>query len=63
MLVRRSGRYRSIAFVMGNDSRRYYLSDCAISVNELEDITGIDFFPGLDDSVEDSVEALVNFKD
>lgn len=63
VLVRRSGRYRSIAFVMGNDSRRYYLSDCAVSVNELEDITGLDFFPGLDDSVEDSVEAQVNFKD
>ena len=49
--------YSSIAFVMGNDSARYYLRDCAISVNDLEDKTGLDFFPALDDRFEEEVES------
>ena len=50
------GKYRAIAFVMGNDSDRYYLKDCAMSVNDLEELTGLDFFPMLDDSIEESTE-------
>lgn len=57
VLVWTGMRYNSIAFVMGNDSRRYYLQDCALSVNELETLTGIDFFPALDDEYEESVES------
>lgn len=63
VLVQKSGKYRSIAFIMDNDARRYWLNDCAISVNELEDITGIDFFPALDDAVEDSTEAQLRLSD
>jgi len=54
--------YSSIAFIMGNDSQRYYLADCALSVNELEAITGLDFFPSLSDDIEDLVEASYDFK-
>lgn len=56
VLVSSGGKYHSIAFVMGNDSSRYYLRDCSMSVNALEEETGIDFFPALDDAVEDKVE-------
>lgn len=56
VLVRNRGRYRSIAFTMTNDDSRQYLYDCALSVNALEKLTGIDFFPRLDDSCEESVE-------
>lgn len=52
--------YSAIGFVMGNDSERYYLKDCALSINELENITGLDFFPALDDSFEEDVEAGYN---
>ena len=57
VLACKDGKYRSIAFLMNNDSQRYYLADCSMSVDELEEYTGLDFFPALDDSVEESVEA------
>lgn len=56
VLIEKKGKYHSIAFVMDNDSKRYYLEDCAVSVNYLEEMTGIDFFPALDDSIEDKIE-------
>ncbi len=49
--------YQSIAFVMGNDAKRYYLDKCSLSVNELEKRTGYDFFPALPDEIEDVIEA------
>lgn len=61
VMVKNKGKYHTIAFIMDNDSTRQYLSDCALTVNELEDLTGIDFFPNLDDSIEDSVEGQKNF--
>lgn len=61
VMVRVKGKYHSIAFVMGNDAKRYFLSDCALTVNELEDITGMDFFPNLDDTVEERVENELQF--
>ncbi len=48
--------YQSIAFVMGNDAKRYYLDKCSMSVNELEKRLGFDFFTALPDDVEESVE-------
>ena len=49
--------YQSIAFVMGNDAKRYFLDKCSMSVNELEKRTGFDFFPALPDDIEESVES------
>ncbi len=64
LLVRRKdGSYSSIAFVMGNDSERYFLKDCNITVDELERLTGFDFFPGLDDRIEEKVESKVRLSD
>ena len=48
--------YQSIAFVMDNDAKRYYLDKCSMSVNELEKRLGFDFFKALPDDVEESVE-------
>lgn len=63
VLACKGGKYRAIAFTMDNDDKRYYLQDCAISVNELEEITGLDFFPLLDDSVEEKVEDRLSLSD
>ena len=59
MLVRVGSEYYSIAMVLPNeadhhDSRYYWCS-----VNDLEHILGIDLFPGLDDSVEEKCESVV----
>ena len=48
---------------MDNDDDRYYLKDCSMSVNELEALTGFDFFPGLDDTIEEKVEGTVRLSD
>lgn len=61
VLVQNKGKYHSIAFVMDNDDKRYYLADCSMSVNDLESLTGLDFFPALSDDIEESVENRVNF--
>lgn len=63
LLIEKGGKYSSIAFIMGNDGDRYYLKDCAMSVNELEEETGIDFFPALPDAVEETVEGTVTLSD
>lgn len=61
VLMEKRGKYHSIAFVMDNDDKRYYLYDCSMPVNKLEELTGIDFFPALDDSVEESVESRAEY--
>ena len=63
VLTESKGKYRSIAFIMGNDDKRYYLADCSMTVNDLESLTGIDFFPALPDDVEEEVESQLKFKD
>jgi endonuclease G len=64
LLVRREdGSYSAIAFVMDNDEERYYLKDCSMSINDLEELTGFDFFPALDDRIEEKVEGTVRRSD
>ena len=50
-------RYQSVAFVMGNDAERYWLYDCALTVDELEKLTGLDFYPALPDDIEEDTES------
>lgn len=57
VMINQGALYSAIGFVMGNDSQRYYLADCAMSVNELEKLTGLDLFPSLPDTIEELVEA------
>ena len=63
LIRKKNGSYSAIAFVMDNDDERYYLKDCLMSVNDLESLTGLDFFPGLDDTVEEKVEGTVRLSD
>ena len=64
LLVRKpNGSYSAIAFVMDNDDGRYYLKDCLMDINDLESLTGFDFFPGLDDKIEEKVESTVRLSD
>ncbi len=48
---------------MDNDEDRYYLKDCSMSIDELESLTGFDFFPALDDKIEGKVESTVRLSD
>jgi endonuclease G len=63
LIRKKNGSYSAIAFVMDNDDDRYYLKDCSMTINDLEQLTGIDFFPALDDVIEEKVEDIVRLSD
>lgn len=56
ILVYNGKHYHSIAFVMENGKQKGNMQSCAMSVNELEEITGLNMFEALDNSIEESVE-------
>ena len=53
---------QSIAFVMYNKPENENMQKCAMSVDQLEEISGIDFFAELDDNLESQVEATYNLR-
>lgn len=53
---------QSIAFVMYNKSENENMQKCAMSVDQLEELSGIDFFAELDDTLEPQVEAAYNLR-
>lgn len=54
---------RGIAFVYPNMTSPGNMQDYAMSIDDLEKITGFDFFPALPDEIEKKVEASFSFKE
>lgn len=54
---------QAIAFVMYNHNNNANLPKCAMSVDDLETLTEIDFFSEIDDDFENQVEATYNIRD
>lgn len=48
---------KMIALLLPNADSNALLSSFVVSVDSIEKLTGIDFFPGLDDEIENSLEA------
>lgn len=63
LLTERNGSFKSIAFIMDNDGSEQLIKDCAVTVNELEEITGLDLFPCLDDKFEENVENQLRLRE
>lgn len=59
ILVKTAEGYQGIAFTMQNNPDSQRPEDCLMSINDLEELTGIDFFPMLDDSIEEKVEEQI----
>lgn len=57
-----NGKYKMIAFLVPNEKSDKPLYDFVVSVDSIEKMTGIDFFPKLDDAVEDSLEKSSDYK-
>ena len=60
-----SDRPRAIGFVMPNHNEKRGrknrpLSEYAVSVDSIETLTGIDFFPALPDRIENEIESSYN---
>lgn len=54
------GEWNAIGFVYPNNGTPHNLSFYCRTVDQVEEITGIDFFPGLPDDIENSVEKTYN---
>ncbi|MEM0519511.1 DNA/RNA non-specific endonuclease [Aequorivita flava] len=54
--------YKAIAFLIPNKPSRESFYEYAVSIDEIEDATGIDFFPQLPDSIENEMEQTINLK-
>lgn len=52
---------RGMAFLMPNNKCEDRLSAYVISIDSLEKLTGIDFFPGLDDALEAKIEQTSDY--
>ena len=61
-IVRKKGNsHHGIAFLLPHDSNTgRSLRSCAMSIDELEEITGIDFFCNIPDKLENAVEKTIN---
>ena len=59
-LIKTNGKYQSIAMVLHNESTHHQPEEYWCTVNELESLTGLDLFPGLDDSIEETVENTID---
>lgn len=57
-----NGKYKMIAFLVPNEKSDKPLYDFVVSVDSIEKMTGINFFPKLDDAVEDSLEKSSDYK-
>lgn len=61
LLQEENGEIHTIGFVYENVAGRRPMSTYAMSVDEVEELTGIDFFPSLPDKIEKRAEAEVDF--
>lgn len=61
LLQEENGKVHTIGFVYENVSGRKPMSTYAMTVDEVEKLTNIDFFPSLPNKIENKVEAEVDF--
>jgi endonuclease G len=53
---------KMIGFLVPHKESKSALYEYTVSVDEIEKVTGIDFFPGLEDSLENELEKYANYK-
>ncbi len=61
LLQNDNNNWAAIAFMFPNKCGRKPLSTYAMSVDDMQIMTGIDFFPALPDSIEQKIESQVDF--
>ena len=62
LLDNSNGHYKMIAFLVPNAKSNKPLYEFVVSVDSIEKMTGIDFFPKLDDKTENSLEKNSDYK-
>ena len=56
------GKYKTIAFLLPHEDSEKPLNKFVVSIDKIEKMTGIDFFPRLPDNVENKLEASSDYK-
>ena len=51
---------KAIAFILPNEKSEHQLYDYAVTIDSVESLTGIDFFPALPDKIEESLESHID---
>lgn len=62
LLDNSNGKYKMIAFLVPNAKSNKPLYEFVVSIDSIEKMTGIDFFPKLDDKIENSLEKSSDYK-
>ena len=57
-----NGNPKAIAFLMEHENSNNSLYNFAVTIDTIEHLTGIDFFPNLNDDLEEKLESSNNFK-
>jgi len=60
LLQKRNGTWEGIGYVLPNSNAKVDFKNYVTSIDKVEEITGIDFFWGLDDIIEKVVEFKIN---
>lgn len=63
LCMQRRGKWQAIGFVMPNSAIKGSMFDYSVSVDEVERLTGHDFFYNLSDDVENQIESQFKTKD
>ena len=59
----RQGSPKAIGFIYRNEGVKQKMEDAVYTVDEIEQLTGMDFFPALDDKTEDRIEAKASLSE
>lgn len=59
----RKGTPKAIGFIYRNEGKKQLMEEAVCTVDEVERLTGIDFFPALDDKTEKRIEAEAKLAD
>ncbi|MCR5364568.1 MAG: DNA/RNA non-specific endonuclease [Prevotella sp.] len=59
----RQGKAKAIGFLYRNEGKKQPMADAVCTVDDVERLTGLDFFPELDDATENRIEATATLSD
>lgn len=62
VLMLRPGQEKAIGFIYKNDDSRQPMGQAACSVDDVEKLTGLDFFPMVADTIENNIESSFNLR-
>ena len=63
ILCRKGRQPKAIGFIYRNEGKKQLMEEAVRTVDEIERLVGMDFFPALDDQTEDSIEAEARLSD